>query len=104
MRGVVKQSLAVAGPQTPGNDFMRFDGPCVYDHPRAPKMVPKENIIDNRQGHAKDTTDGKATDLPPVPTNDYKIPAIGHVAQRQQSRSKSRDPKRTVPAKILHCL
>ncbi len=76
MRGVVKQSLAVAGPKHTVMISGVYDRSCVDDHPRTRKMVPKENIIDN----APRTTAGvKATDLWLVPTT--KILAIGQIAQ-----------------------
>jgi hypothetical protein len=66
MRAVVKPSLAVAAPQTHGDDFMRLR-PVVRKRSTAySEEVPKENIVDNAP---KTTTDVKATDLPPVPTN-----------------------------------
>jgi hypothetical protein len=66
MRGVVKQSLAVAGSQTHSDDFIRLRWVMCIRSPAYSEDGTEGNIIDNAP---TTTTEVKATDLPPVPTN-----------------------------------
>src|SRR4029077_14570336 len=66
MRGVVKQSLTVAGPQTHGDDFMHLPWVMCL---RSPAYSEDGTEGKHYRQPPRATTDVKATDLPPVPTN-----------------------------------
>ena len=48
----------LSGPKHRVTTSCVYDGRCVYHHPRTRKMVPKENIIDNRQGQRQTPSNG----------------------------------------------
>jgi hypothetical protein len=66
MRGVVEQSLAVAGPQTHSDDFMRLRWVMFI---RSPEYSEDGTEVKHYRQRSNDNDRRKATDLPPVPTN-----------------------------------